>query len=424
MIPSAEALRPTQPGKRIAILDVVRGFALFGVLLINMQDMAGFGPTASPEGGVDDFTSALFDFFITGRFKGLFSILFGIGLAVQIQRARERGTPFLSRYLRRTVVLIAFGLVHFLFYPGDILTRYAVLGLLLLLLYRVPGKVLMALAVVMLSLRVLTAPIAGALPVLDGLLTPPATYNTVEPCRELTTRYLGRESVYGVGTFRDVMVVNACRFPGEAIRYWLRTGRTAEIFAYFLIGLLLGRPGILRRFGDVLPEVRRVTLVSAIVGFGLLALELALPEAERPWEVLPLSLTTFGRFATTLTYAGLLVLLFQRPFWRRWLSPLGAMGRMALTVYIGQTLIYSTMFYGYGLGWGIKAGNLALLALAIAMYLSEVIACNLWLRYFRYGPLEWIWRGLTYLQLPAMRRPPPPAHQLSQLSTAALLSHH
>jgi len=126
---------------------------------------------------------------------------------------------------------------------------------------------------------------------------------------------------------------------------------------------------------------------------------------EAWWRALPLSLETFGRFLTTLAYGGTLVILFQRPFWRKWLFPLGAMGRMALTVYIGQTLVYSTMFYGYGLGWGLRAGNLTLLALALAMYLTEVLVCNLWLRHFRYGPLEWIWRGLTYLQVPALLRP-------------------
>jgi uncharacterized protein len=394
-----DPFRPVQPSERIQILDVLRGFALFGVLLINMTDMAGFGPTSSPATWLDDTTSALFEFFIGGRFKGLFSILFGIGFTIQIRRARDRGTPFLARYLRRTVVLIGFGLLHFLFYPGDILTRYAVLGLLLLPLYRVPTRVVVGLVVVMLSLRVATAPIVRTVPVLDRALTPPNVVRTVEPCRELTTRYYGPEHVYGAGTFRDVRIAMACRFPREAIRYWLRTGRTAELFAYFLLGLLLGRAGVVRRFGEILPRVRRATIAAAAVGFALLGVELALPE---PWEATPLFLATVGRFATTIAYGGAIILLFHRPLGRRWLSPLAAMGRLALTVYIGQTLVYSTLFHGYGLGWGIEAGHLALLALAMAIYLTEVFVCNLWLRFFRYGPLEWLWRGLTYLRFPPL----------------------
>jgi uncharacterized protein len=164
----------------------------------------------------------------------------------------------------------------------------------------------------------------------------------------------------------------------------------------------LGRSGIVRRFGDVLPQVRRATVLGALIGFSLLGLDLVLPAFEGHLRALPLLLTTFGRLATTVAYGGGVILLFQHPVVRKWLSPLGAMGRMALTVYLGQTLVYSTMFYGYGFGWGIQAGHLALLALATAIYLEEVLLCNAWLRHFRYGPFEWLWRALTYLQVPPL----------------------
>jgi uncharacterized protein len=406
MTTPAGPLRPIQPNERIQILDVLRGFALFGVLLINMQDMAGFGPSGRHPGELDRFVSGAFDFLVTGRFKGLFSILFGIGFTIQIQRARARGVPFLARYWRRSLVLIGFGLLHFLFYPGDILTRYAVLGLLLLLFYRVPTRALVLVTVVLMGMRGVSGPVIRAMPGLNAALRAPAVHRTVEPCRELTTRYYGREAVYGAGSFRDVMVVNACRFPGEAIGWWIPTGRVAETLAYFLIGLLLGRPGVVRRFAQVLPRIRQVVVVGTVVGFSLLGIELLLPEGEGLWNMLPGVLKATGTLATTLAYGGAIILLFQRPFWQRWLAPLGAMGRMALTVYLGQTLVYSTMFYGYGLGWGIEAGHLALLALAVAIYLTEVFLCNAWLRLLRYGPFEWVWRGLTYLRFPQLRARP------------------
>ena len=407
---SADTFGPTAPSKRIEILDVLRGFALFGVLLINMTDLAG-EPVLRLDfpGGTDPLDAFAIEFFVEKRFMALFSLLFGVGVALQIQRAMERDVPFLGTFTRRMLILIGFGMVHFLFYRGDILTRYAIVGMLLVPFYRLPVRwitlsaafFLVAHSLLPLAFDSIPAVHAAIGHVRDSLqFLPPAN----ETCGQLHAEF-GRSfrNVYAHASFVQMRTMEACRFPWEASG-WI--GGTM-ILTLFLVGLAFGKARFFDRIDALVPRITRGTAVALIFGFTILGLRYLVPEDASGFaDAGSRFLGTTGVTLTALGYAGVLILLFRTTPGHRVLYPLAAIGRMALTIYIGQSVLSAWLFQGWGMGWGNYPGLRALVPLAAAIYLSEVILCNAWLRYFRFGPLEWLWRSLTYWKIQPMLKAP------------------
>lgn len=398
---------PTGPANRIAILDVLRGFALFGVLLINMTDLAG-EPVFLRDfpGGADPLDAFPIEFFVEKRFMALFSMLFGVGVALQIQRAADKGVPFLGTFARRMLILIGFGMVHFLFYRGDILIRYAVVGMLLVPFHRLPLRWIIASAAFFLGAHALLPLSFDSIPgVAAGMeqireslkILPPAS----ETCAQLHAEF-GRSfrNVYAWGSFVQMRTMEACRFPWEASG-WI--GGTM-ILTLFLIGLAFGKARFFSRIDGLVPRILYGTVLAAIAGFAVLGLVYVFPRgASELADASRRFLRTTGVALSALSYAGVIILLFRTVWGHRIFSPLAAMGRMALTVYIGNSVLSAWLFQGWGMGWGNYPGLSALVPLAMAIYLFEVVVCNAWLRYFRFGPLEWLWRSLTYRRLQPMR---------------------
>lgn len=396
-MPESLTLQPTPESRRIELIDILRGFALSGVLLINMRDVAyDTGATRGYDSVLSTVVEHLSDFFVGGRFLGLFSILFGLGFVLQIRRARERGAPFLARYLRRAGVLFLFGVAHSLLYAGDILKLYAVVGLLLLFFWKLSPRVLLALALASLVIAGVGRPLAGG--AVAGLVRPfHERLWTSQFCEDSRAPFASQRDAYTTGSLPQVLAVNACRQLGEQ-RYRLGRFHHVRIFALFLMGVLLGTTNFFRRVPELLPRIKRWTLVFAVTGFALLSVELLMHSGESVGlRVVENTVSLFGLLLTTLAYGGGVVLLYQTGIGKRLLHPLAALGRTALTVYLLQTVIYSTMFYGWG--FGLHMSHAAILGAAIVIYGAEVLAFNLWLRYFRFGPTEWLWRSLTYARL-------------------------
>jgi uncharacterized protein len=176
-----------------------------------------------------------------------------------------------------------------------------------------------------------------------------------------------------------------------------------SVFAMFLVGVWVGKRGIFRDAEANRPFPRRVLTWALPLGIlGNLAFVVAYAASSR---LLPSPLTlvasvgqAIGAPALCFTYAAGLTLLFQQPAWRRWLAPLAPLGRMALTNYLLQSLVCTTIFNGYGLGLYGQVGPAPLVALAVVIWLAQVPLSAWWLRRFQYGPVEWLWRTLTYLR--------------------------
>lgn len=396
-------LSPTRPGKRVAVIDVLRGFALFGVLFINLIDLAsGPIPGDDPWWVHNPLESFATRFFITSRFRAIFGILFGIGIAMQIRRASERGTPFLGMFGRRMVILAGFGMLNFLFYRGDILTRYALVGMFLIPFERLPVRKVVAVAVFVFLAHAFVpfvvqggdGPRAWFIELREMLaLLPPST----ETCDALRTATNG--PYYASGTFWQVRMIEACRFPREASGWISRN--LLETLLFFLLGLTIGKSRLFFRIQELKSKLVVGTVVVAVIGFPLVASAYLFPDDPDGWTLVAERLArTSGIALTALAYCGLLTLAFQTRLGHRLLIPLAAAGRMALTVYIGQHILAATLFQGWGLAWANEPLVMnALVPLVVVLFLAEVLLCTVWLRYFRYGPLEWIWRSLTYRKI-------------------------
>lgn len=397
---------PGSRGVRSAAIDTVRGFALFGVVLVNMYSFGG--DSIAWNGPIDRLCFTLKHVFFESKSWTLFSLLFGFGFATLM--ARWPSPVAVPRMLRRLTILLAFGSAHALLYDGDILRLYAELGFLLLFMYRLPTRWLLTAAACLLAVF----PLAHALePDREG--DDLHAVASIEDARD-ELLFQQEESVFATGSFREVLEYNAedlLEIPW-ADYAWPDSG--LAVLALFLLGIALARSGVLADSAAQRSLLWRVCRWG--LGLGLLAagLEAMLGRAFG-YDVFRVNQASVPiTFAGDLLFTGstlllaageaaAVLLLAGTEQGRRWLAPLAAVGRMGLTVYLTQTLAFTTLFYGYGYAQAYRLGPAAITGIALALFAVQLLACHLWLARFPYGPAEWLWRfgtsGLRSTTAPA-----------------------
>ena len=398
---------PIRAKERIEVIDILRGWAIFGIVLINWT-----GYTLS---SLDYATGLLISFFVEGKFYTLFSFLFGLGLVIQMGRAEARGARFVPIYLRRLSILLLIGLGHsFLLWRGDILHHYAVLGFLLLLFRTRSPKTLLVAALICLAITIVFDPGDGQSGMASLLRrADPETAQAMS--REAAERELNnvvRWQQYGravsQGTYAE-MVANRVEIfvrTNSAVDWNPYLARYLPIFSMFLLGLYAGRRGIFQNLPAHLPFIRKLMWWG--LGLGLVAnlVHVGGHELSR-LNVYSLSYSVIegtlyvGAPALCFFYASAIILLLQREAWQKRLGPLAYVGRMALSNYLLQTLIFTTIFYSYGLGLQIQSA--LLLPLTIVVFCMQIVLSVWWLGRFQFGPMEWLWRSLTYGKFQTMR---------------------
>lgn len=364
--------------ERIAEIDVIRGIALFGVLIVNFVTIFRVSmflqiETFHTEPGA---ANAAADWFIgmaiESKAFAIFSLLFGVSAAI----FRERnGTAMLAR---RFAILLAFGLAHLvLIWNGDILTAYALAGLLALPLL---GKRAAAVAIAVVALfYCLPLPIPDPLP--HGAAA--VEHGTLAAF------------VYGKGTWLEILRFRTYETQRFIIPLLALT--FPRIFAMILLGDLAWRRGLPRKPEEHLRLIRRVTAGGLALGGGATALGAWAAstghDLGRAWPLV----SSLANVPLALGYVGGLVLLLRRPAIRRvCVAFFAPVGRMAFTNYIAQSVLGSLLFYGFGLGLFGRIGSGACLAVCVTVYLVQAAFSRVWLRRFAFGPLEWAWRRLTY----------------------------
>jgi uncharacterized protein len=396
-IPSA-AIGPVPGSERITVIDCLRGAALLGILLANMRGfnaplVAYFRPSLMWTWPPDRVAQMAVDWLISGKFITIFAALFGVGFAIQMDRAAARGlSP--GFYLRRMTVLLAIGLAHsFLLWWGDILVSYALCGFLLPLFRTRRQRTVLVWAHIMYwFLCVLFAGVYIA--TLYGLKLPDDSA-TMADMQKLI-------DAYARGSYRDVFLARA--------REWLDANGfilvLTRVLGIFLFGLYLWRQGYLQRPSEHLGWWRRAQIYGLAIGLAGNLVTVGIDWAFRPNPMRPtllaavlLTLQSFVVPALSLGYAATVVLLWQRVDWQRRLMPFSYVGRMALTNYLMQSLICTTIFYSYGLGLYGRVGPLVDIPLSLVIYGLQVPFSRWWLASHRYGPMEWVWRRLTYGRL-------------------------
>lgn len=456
------ALTPIDAGERIAALDIIRGFALIGIFLMNVEwftrPISELGRGIDPSlHGMDYAVSWAVYVFVQGKFWTLFSLLFGIGFAVMLGRAERRGGAFVAPYLRRILGLLLFGIAHFiLIWTGDILHNYAITALALLLVVTRNWKLWLgmllsfAVAAVVLKSGALAAPIAvlvlvgvlmfflhrgslarwwkwgvtlyslmfvlgligaGVTAVYPQIRSPETAEQAAKRQERLAERAKERVEEVRIdsrGTYAEAVRYRATKFAEDMPD---AAGLSFMALPMFMIGFWFVRAGVVARLREHAALFRRLAAWTLPIGMAMTLLSVWLVPSfpgdgmggRDPMRMTAVSLFQLGALLLCLGYFSAMVLLLGTRA-GRWLAPLGYTGRMALTNYIGASLAGTLFFFGYGLGyWGqlSRPGQMAFVAVVFAL---QIGFSALWLRHFRYGPLEWVWRALTYWQLPPMRR--------------------
>lgn len=386
-------MTPTLGQERHEFLDVLRGFALVGIITANMvlyslydslSESAKMSMSTYPIDKVLDFLELTF---IEGKFYTIFSVLFGIGFSILLTRSQARSAGFHRFFLRRMSILFLIGLAHaVLVWHDDILECYAVCGALLLPFVKVRNRTIIVFAILVLATGAVIK-FTGAIP----------RHSFTGPREMLYARFgFTHESELArltQGSVLDIWRQNLGDWFGQ-VDYIISSGMIFKIFGCFLLGFYIGRNEIYKRLENYRATIRRVAIGGLIIGIPLNLIyaytfsseEFWVRNLAEPTAILPLS----------AAYACIVCLLWLNERWHRRVQIFAPVGRMALTNYVGQSVICTLIFYGTGLGLGGRMGPTLYLPIAFAVYLGQIAVSRMWLARFQFGPLEWIWRMLTY----------------------------
>lgn len=402
---------PVTANQRIQELDVLRGTALFGVLTMNFMWIGGMGvgitesqAAALPTAQLDHYAYWGVRWLIGDKANTVFATLFGLGFYLQLQRGSGR-PGFEARYRRRLAWLLIFGILNmFLLWVGDILHLYALAGFLLLAMRRWSTRALVIFGTIAalysdkvqeLIVQALNLPLANA----DAFYTDAGI-----TARQTVLRsgdYGAITSYWGQFTWID----------------WLATGTMAAWIVYalgrFALGAAIGRSGILENIPRFVPQLRTVAWIAIPAGllFGFV-IRLLYTQAWTPLgesEALVNLARVLRSPAALLLAAGYcagIVVALQKPLGRRLFGAFAPVGQMALTNYLMQGFAYAFVLYGSPLGLGLAGaiGAFPIVMICIAFFAGQTLFSHWWLAHFRFGPMEWLWRALTYGEKPRFRR--------------------
>jgi uncharacterized protein len=408
---------PVDTSHRIETLDVLRGFALLGILAMNIRAMAApFGAYMYPYALFDYtgasrtayvFTSVVFDL----KMMGLFSMLFGAGVLLYASKPTETGRPPRSLWFRRMFWLLVIGLIHaYLIWDGDILVPYALCGILLLWwVRRLSARALMAGAVVLLAVGALMS--VGHGMAWEGMAEAERAKEaefwmpTREQARAQLAFMLG--SYPAVVAHRAPFVLMAETLYFLMFFFWRCGGMMLFGMALYKWGFLDGRRPA-RTYSAVAFACIPVGLAMAWYG----TVELERVRFAMPGRTLADLWNYVGAVVASAGYAAALMLMVKYDVLRRVRRSLAAIGQMALTNYLLQSVIASVVFLGWGFGLAGQLDYAEQLGVVVAIWAGQLVLSPLWLARYRFGPAEWVWRSLTYGQRQPIIRDalqPPPA---------------
>ena len=397
---------------RITIIDALRGFALFGVIWVHFQQHFSYfsmGPFNEHTPILSQFNETvqwLTNNVMMGRFINIFAFLFGMSFFIQMDRAAKKGIDFRGRFLWRMVVLFVIGLISTAFYRGDILSVYAIYGVILLLLNPCKNWILTLLA----ALLLLGTPKLTSYAY--DKITAPAPTEQVDGAPQMPRMPERRERPQGEPekvTFLKVAKENLTSGSSQKINYQYKMSNRGYItLAIFFFGLIVGR---LRFFETChLHKRRNFALFALFLGGTVVAGWIATAIAPEPvpgmWFAPPsiqsIMTTAMNDLKMVFSSAAILmafVILYNIPSIDKALNVLAPYGRMGLTNYVSQSIIGACLFAMWGFGATFGAwGATELMLLGVGLYIVQIIICSIWLRYFKFGPLEWLWRSATYMK--------------------------
>jgi uncharacterized protein len=398
-------IHPSKGSQRVESIDALRGFAILGILLANILSWSGvkYLPLSElkqlPSFDIDLMVYHLNGFFVDTKFYTIFSLLFGIGFYFQFNKNRNNQKDFMKTYYRRLIFLMLFGLVHMFFWSGDILFIYGMVAFVFVQFRNLEPRKLLYVAII-----AFIAPLFIDMVMLyanPGYMVPPQklalkTYFDLTP-QEVTEPFIN-------GSFHDVIHMN---FHNLKWRWFdlMPSGRFFKIFAFFTLGFYLMNSqyfttrvfSYLRLFIYIVIGVSLTFLSKHIGG--------SMAYFPKEWkDILYKLLFSLGQVNLALAYVSIISMTYRSAFGKKLMSGLKSAGRMSFSSYLSHTVFGILIFYPFGLGYYGQFSLWQIEVMAIVIFAIQVLLAKIWLRYFNFGPLEWLWRSLTYGEFLSMRK--------------------
>lgn len=395
-----------QSTNRIITVDALRGFALLGILFAHfVYWYAGAGLPqeiySKFSGAGSQIAGAINGIFIFGKFFTFFSFLFGLSFYLQMQSLQNKDQHFILRYAWRLLILGIIGLIHHALWRGDILSIYVPLGFILLFARKLSNQWLLIIAL-LLSFNI-PARIIELIQLFNPS-APPLNLNAPPEGMEEAKRYY---DVIKNGSF-NALIIDNWKALVSKFAFQFSSGRIYITLGFFMLGAYAGRMKWFETLDASKSTIKRICKISGFTTLGIIIIPIALFvinnamklgwENNRSMFLLYSFLLDSANTLMTIFYLSGVTMLMYKTRWQKILHPLAPVGKMALTVYLSQTLFGLLLFYHIGFGLFEKTTPGANMLIAIPVFVLQVLFCKWWLKRFNYGPIEWIWRSLTFLK--------------------------
>ncbi|MBO9129441.1 DUF418 domain-containing protein [Bacillus sp. 165] len=394
---------------RIVLLDALRGFALFGIFLINIASFTIGGPPGFVESDnyFDNVVTAFLLIFVESKFFTLFSFLFGIGFSIQLLSAKNKNKSFLPQFSRRLAVLFIFGWAHIFFlWDGDILLLYSMVGAILLFFRNSSEKKLIQWVIGLLIIPIIIVTIA--LITISILRTVPELGMKIKLAETAFINEFKNAQEQTIESFLNSSYLTLAkeRFLGYLGLFPLLLSRVPSVLAMFLLGYLVGKKRYLYNIDKNKKQLLKISKWCLAVGIPLNIFIIVM------FKILPplssVIILFYNQYLTgpmlSLGFASLFILLFNHKYISKILKYFIYTGRLSLSNYIFQSIVYSFLFYNYGLGLYGKLNTWQAVIIAIFIYVVMIYISKWWLSYYRMGLLEWLWRTVTKLEFQTITR--------------------
>ena len=394
---------PVPSGGRITVIDALRGFSLIGICLIHAMQHFGAAGTMTPqaifpwEGTLNEIFRWFIYNMVFGKFFIIFSCLFGLSFFIQMDRASKKGVDFRPRFLWRLTLLLAIGYLHGLIVRVDILLIYALLGFVLVLMYKWPTKLLAGITLFLF--------LGGAsfVPVAYRSLAKPSVAHTEQTVDKPARPAVSRQ----VPTFAETVKDNAWNGLAGKMKFQLSSGRIYLTLGLFILGLIVGRVRLFERLDEFRKRLNRWALLALVLLIPLYIARSYIPPVAwgevsvRSWAAA--TTTNLINLLTAYLWVIFVIGVYRSQKVQRALGPLVSYGRMGLTNYIVQSVAGVFIFAGFGLDWG-RLDVFFSVVVCLVYTAAQIVLSHYWLKRFRYGPMEWLWRTGTYLKWQKLAR--------------------
>ncbi len=380
---------------RVNVADVLRGLSVMGIIMLHSIERFNFYSFPSTEGqsALFNFTDrAIWDgqfFLLGGKAYAIFALLFGFSFFIQDDNQRLRGNDFRKRFCWRLFLLFLIGNINAIFFTGEILVLYSLVGFVLVLTCRLSTKTLLWIAAIL-------------------MLQPVALYNIVRalidssyviPSIPTSQFWSAAFTMQSGGTFTDTALVNLWAGQLASLGWAWDHGRIFQTASLFILGMLIGREGWLLE--DKLKNWMRVLLISLAVFFPLHGLSAMIPnfiESRNISEPLLLLVNSLANFSFMLILVSSILYLYYQTTAKNLLEMIMPYGRMSMTCYVTQSIVGSMLFYNWGFGLHEHLGITASFVVGVLLFFVQYRFCKWWLGRYSHGPLEYAWKRATWVK--------------------------